>query len=206
MKIETKLARVFSSITQSEEKLESTAAGLFAIVKDAKVRTVNQWDKLVHGAYEANGWNGRQGRPNGGEEKKESVPGTVRTYATIVRQAIRSRLKVATYDTFTALRADLSEKRTGSRSHRGGGSRRKSAVAANAGIAQIPKGLQSDFTGVAIEQPDEFKLSLFHDLGALYLKLPAAQRPLYRAQLQRVFDQYKGRAIMKRVNGEKKAA
>lgn len=199
MKIETKLARVFSTLAQEERRTESTAADIFAIIKDGKVRSIEKWDELVREAYEANGWNARPGRPAANDEPKDEVPATVRTYVTIVRQALRASMRIATYSSFTALRTDLAKKTGG---HRGS--------AANDG-APLPKAVAQSFIGVSLAGPMAPNGALFHDLGAVYITLPAEQRDLFGRQLNRLLHRYLPMAKLPKMlpapkEGEKKAA
>ena len=181
MKAETKLARVFASIADSEQSLESTAAGILALVKEHKVTKVDQWDTMVAEAYEANGWNTRAGRPNGDEKPKQPVPTTVSTYVALVRQALRNRVKVAKFDTFTALRVALA-KQNGRVDHR---SARKSPNR----LLRLPGPVAESFVGVEIQQ-SEPNGALFHDLAVVYAKLPAEHQAMLGRQLSRLLHKY----------------
>ncbi len=180
MKTETKLARVFSTLAQEERKTESTAAEIFAVIKEGKVRDIEKWDELVEQAYTANGWNARPGRPAADAAPKDEVPATVRTYVTIVRQALRARLRITTYATFTALRADLARKTGNGGDHRG--------RAAN--DPHMPKAVAQNFVGVSLHDAREPNGALFHDLGAVYITLPAEQRDLFGRQLNKLLHRY----------------
>lgn len=178
MKAVTKLARVLVAIGDTEQRIESTAAGIFAVIQAAKVKSAKQWDGLVRDAYAANGWNTRAGRPVAGADEKSPVPATVRTYVTIVRQALRSRLKLGRYRSFTALRADLA-KRAGRTSHRGSGRK----------ILRLPAPIAGSFEGVDIHTPKP-NGALFHDLGVVYAKLPSEHQALLGRQLNRLLQKY----------------
>lgn len=182
MKTEMKLAKVFANIATEEQTLESTAAGILAIVKENKVTKVEKWDELVKAAYEANGWNTRAGRPSSGEVARLPVPQTVSSYAALVRQALRSKVKVFKYDTFTALRVDLA-KRSGRADHRTG-----TTTVAN--DPAVPEGVKAGFVGVALRQPTKPNGSLFHDLSAVYIALPEGPRAEFEKQLNRLLAKY----------------
>lgn len=180
MKTETKLAKAFQAIAEQEGKLETTASQVLGIIKEERNLTEEKFDELVSAAYEANGWNAHAGRPSSEDPPKDTVPGTVRTYVSIVRRAIRADLKVAKFDTFTSLRTALDKADEGAnRPHKRNGG------------ADIPKRMQKDFIGVEVEQPKEFNEAIFHDIPALYLHLPTDQRELFKAQLVRLLEQYK---------------
>lgn len=200
LKIETQLARVFASVADSEAAMESTAAGILAIVKDNKINTVDRWDEAVAAAYEANGWNTRAGRPNGDEQPKGLVPATVSSYAALVRTALRNRMKVAKYDTFTALRVALA-KRNGRADHRGNGK------AAPATLRDIHTGpVAESFVGVEIDKAEP-NGALFHDLGVVYAKLPSEHQAMLGRQLARLLHKYLPLVAEKRAtNGDKRKA
>lgn len=181
MKPETKLARVLGAISAADQRTESTAAGIFAIITNAKVTTARGWDKLVRAAYAANGWNTRAGRPAAGDApKKSAVPNTVRTYVTIVRQALRSHMRLSKYRTFTALRNALEAKQGRSRGGRRSG---------GAQILRLPAPIAASFAGVEI-QKESPNGALFHDLGVVYAKLPEAHRSLLGRQLNQLLTKY----------------
>jgi hypothetical protein len=180
MKIETKLAKVFASIADTEQAIESTAAGILGIVKEGNIRSVDKWDKAVKAAYEANGWNIRAGRPAEGEAAKVPVPATVTNYVSMVRGALRNGLKVARFDTFTALRVEMA-KRAGRADHRGGRAANES---------QLPEEVRAEFTGVVLRAPEEPNGSLFHDLGAVFMALPEEHRTVLERQLTRLLHKY----------------
>jgi hypothetical protein len=178
MKIEIKLARAFRTVAGQEQQLESTASGILAIVRGAGKMTVGKFDKLVSAAYAANGWNARAGRPNGKEAKHEPVPGTVRTYVTTIRRAMRAKLQVGTYKTFTALRTALEAKK--GRGH-------KRANGHN--VLRLPAPVAEQFAGVdgLSAKPNG---ALFHDLGVLYAKLPSEHQSMFERQVKRIMAKY----------------
>lgn len=187
MKIESKLARAFRAVATSGEQLETTASAILAIVKSAKALTVARFDKLVEAAYEANGWNTRPGRPSAGEEPKGEVPGTVRTYVTIVRRAMRERIKVAKFPTFTALRTELEAKEGGARARPGRGGKKRGRNGHN--VLRLPAPVAQSFVDVEIEKP-ELNGAVFHDLGVVYAKLPTEHQSMLGRQLNKLLHKY----------------
>lgn len=182
LKVETQLARIFASVADVENTIESTASGILGLVKDHKINTVDRWDEAVEAAYAANGWNTRAGRPNGDETPKQPVPATVSSYVALVRQALRGKMKVYKYETFTALRVALA-KRNGRADHRGNGGRA-------ATLADIHRGpVAESFVGVEIEK-GEPNGALFHDLGVVYAKLPEEHQAMLGRQLSRLLHKY----------------
>lgn len=199
MKVETQLARVFASVAESEQSMESTAAGILAIVKGNKINTVDRWDEAVAAAYEANGWNTRAGRPNGDQTPRMPVPTTVSSYAALVRTALRTRMKVSKYETFTALRVAMA-KRNGRTDHRGNG---KQAAATLRDIHTGP--VAESFVGVEIDKAEP-NGALFHDLGVVYAKLPEEHQAMLGRQLARLLHKYLPLiSTEKRANGKKAA-
>lgn len=187
MKTDSKLARVFKTLAAAEQQTESTAASILAIVKQAKATTLGAFNALVKSAYEANGWNTRPGRPNGDEDHKGAVPGTVRTYVTQVRQAIDANLKVAKFSTFYELRKALARK----------AARATSAAARSTGNGGnghvIPEDVKNDFAGVNIADAQEPNGALMHDLAYTFLHLPKDQRPLFGRQLAKLLHTWQSK-------------
>lgn len=184
LRVETQLARVFASVADSEQSLETTASGILAIVKDNKIATVDRWDEAVEAAYEANGWNKRAGRPTNGEEPKQPVPATVSSYAALVRTALRNRMKVYKYDTFTALRVALA-KRNGRADHRGG----NGSSIAPGGKLNLTGPVAESFVDVDIQKAEP-NGALFHDLAVTYARLPAEHQAMLGRQLARLLHKY----------------
>lgn len=177
MKPSNKLARVFASVAGAEQQMESTAAGILSIVRDAKIHDVKAWDAAVREAYKSNGWNARAGRPATGNDAVP-VPSTVRTYVTIVRRAIKAKMKLAKYTTFTALRVALAKK-NGATSHRGEGDNGK-----------VPEEVAENFTGVRVIGSTDPNGALFHDLAAVFIHLPDEHRDVFGRQLSRLLHKY----------------
>jgi hypothetical protein len=185
--VESRLARVFATVADSEKQLESTAGEILALVQGAKIVAVSAWDKLVKLAYEANGWNPRAGRPT---KKYMPVPTTVIQYVALVRQALRKKLRIGKYDSFTQLRIALARS-NGKTDHRGG-SRRKRKGSAAAMLA-LPAAVAESFRGVDIELEkgeQETNGALFHDLGIVYARLPENHQAMLGRQLAALLHKY----------------
>jgi hypothetical protein len=178
LKAATALARVFAAVAEAEYQTESTAAGILAIIKDKDVTTVEKWNEAVKDAYEKNGWNVRVGRPTNGAKAMQAVPQTVASYVSLVRAALRAKMRVAKYDSFTALRVAMA-KRNGRADHRGG-----------VRGAAIPKDLRENFRGTPIANHAETNGALFHDLGAVFIHLPADHRAMFGRQLNQLMAKY----------------
>lgn len=185
MKAEQKLAKAFQALAEQGETLESTASQILGIVKGARALNEERFDRLVEAAYTAAGWNPTPGRPKKGEEPKDAVPDTVRTYVTIIRRALRLGMKVSRYETFTALRTAL-EKKARPKSAR----RTRHAPAANDVLAELPQSVREDFIGVAIEKPRESNGALFHDLSATFIRLPEKARTEMGRKLNALLHEY----------------
>jgi hypothetical protein len=186
MKAEQKLARAFQALAEQGATMDSTASQILGIVKGARALNEERFDRMVEAAYTAAGWNPTPGRPKAGEEPKGAVPDTVRTYVTIVRRALRLRLKVGRYETFTALRTAL-EKKARPKPARAG---KKNGHANGAAIAHLPQAVREDFVGIAIEKPREANGALFHDLSATFIRLPEKQRSEMGRKLNALLHEY----------------
>lgn len=180
MNIEAKLARALRTVAEQGQQLESTAAAVLGIIKDAKALTIAKFDKLVRAAYKENGWNARSGRPTAGTAPLEAVPGTVRTYVTAIRRAMRAKLKVGKYKTFTALRTALDAK---------GGASRRTGRKNGGNVLRLAAPIAMNFVGVEVEEKKP-NGSLFHDLAITYARLPKEQQPLFERQAKRLLEKY----------------
>jgi hypothetical protein len=189
VKLETKLARVFSALADDEKRTESTASQVLAIVKDEHITTVEKFDEAVRAAYEANGWNAGPGRPVA-ESKADSVPSTVRTFVSWVRAAFHANLRITKFETFQELRKALGKTRD----------------ATGRGGIKIPDDVADIFRGVQLAEAKP-NGGLFHDIALVYVKLDSDHRGLFEKQLNRLLSQYRPRAFPSAaVRAEKKAA
>lgn len=177
LKMEVKLARVFATVADTGQQLESTAGEILALVQSAKITTIATWNKLVKAAYAANGWNESAGRPT---KKRLPVPPTVSQYVALVRQAIRKKLRLGKYESFTQLRVALARS-NGKTDHRGGRA---------SGGARIPKDLRENFRGVPIANHTETNGALFHDIAAIFIHLPTDHRSMFGRQLNQLMAKY----------------
>lgn len=184
MKIEVKLANTFKAIVEQADRTDTVASQMLAICKAAKAFTIEKFDNLVAAAYEEAGWNPRGGRPTNGD-RRPNVPNTVRTYVSIVRRAIRARMKIGKYATFSALRAALLKKKV-DREPR-----------TSASPASLPSEVRNDFVGVSLATPEEPNGALFHDLAWTFLNLPKDQRSLFGRQLSRLLHMWQARVEAK---------
>lgn len=195
MKIEMKLARVFTAIAGDEQRIESTASGVLQILKSEKVHKIEPFDAAVKLAYEANGWHTKPGRPQNGDVSG-SVPATVRTYVSWVRGAMRANLRIARFRTFQELRNALAKKRGAAHIARGNSTE---------GAVKIPEDIIESFRGVHIADAEP-NGGLFHDLAIVYLKLDVNERGLYGRQLNKLLGQYRTHAFPAARRAAKKAA
>jgi hypothetical protein len=183
MNTESKLARAFRAVAGQEKQMESTASKILAIIRGAKALTISRFDKLVEQAYDANGWNSRPGRPNSKDTPKDSVPGTVRTYVTVIRRAMRLRLKVGKFKTFHALREALEVKLAAS-------AEAGTSSGPSAAILRLPAPVQENLRGVDIDEPKRLTGAVVHDVGVVYATLPEAHQAVFGRQLERLLKKY----------------
>jgi hypothetical protein len=205
MKTENKLAKVFKDLASQEHTLDSIAGRVLSIVKDVRGLNEEKFDALVREAYEANGWNIRPGRPENGAEPRADVPSTVRTYVTVIRRSLRLGLKVARYNSFSALRVALVAKSVRMAANEdgddeGGGRGRAQTsprrIGTINGASRLPKDVQESFVGVAIEKPKDVNGALFHDLAAVFIGLPDAHRDVLGRQLNKLLVKYRPLATL----------
>lgn len=171
MKLETKLARVFTALAESEQKTDTVASGILGIVAEAGVRDVESFNPLVVAAYTANGWNPQAGRPVAGAQKLEPVPATVRTYVTAIRRAFRRGIDVAKVKTFYELRKALRNRPAATQ-------------------VRVPKEVRDNLAGVRLADSNGLNGALIHDVGAVYATLPKEHRGLFERQLQQLVSKY----------------
>jgi hypothetical protein len=186
MKTEQKLANVFKAIAEQESNMDNTASQVLAICKVAKAFSIEKFDPLIEAAYDAAGWNVRGGRPTNGSTRT-AVPNTVRTYVTTIRRAIRANMKVARYDSFSALRTALVHRLNG-----GGNSDGDTAARLT-----LPEDVKNDFIGVSVQRSEEPNGALFHDLAWTFLHLPKDQRPLFGRQLAQLMRAWQAKVPAK---------
>jgi hypothetical protein len=199
LKVENRLAKVFASVADSAQQLESTAGEILALVKSAKINTVAAWNKVVKAAYTANGWNEGAGRPT---KRRMPVPTTVTQYVALVRQALRKKMKLGKYSSFTALRVALARS-NGLADHRGGRRRKGSAAT----VLQLSAPVAESFRGVDIsieKGGDETNGALFHDLGIVYARLPENHQAMLGRQLAALLHKYL--PLAQNGHGEKRKA
>lgn len=175
MRPETKLARVFSELVDGGKKLDSVAADILAIVAEARVRTVDAFNPLVSAAYQQNGWNPRAGRPSADTKGLGEVPGTVRTYVTTIRRALRRGIDVSKMETFYELRQAL---------------RKAKGRSSSASMRGLDEETRSNFEGVGIDATNDLNGALIHDVGVIYARLPKSHRTLFERQLQHLVSRY----------------
>ena len=173
MKIETKLARLFTTLADAGKSTDNVASGILAIVAEAAVKDVEGFDPLVRAAYAANGWNPRPGRPTEETKNLEMVPSTVRTYVTTVRRAFRFGVPVAKMKSFYELRKALKKAKPPSR-----------------GATVVPAAVREHFAGVEIGVPMDVNGALVHDVGVLLVNLPKSHQTLFEKQLQALVIKY----------------
>lgn len=190
MRLETKLARVFTSLADAGKSTDSVAAGILAIVAEAKAKDVAAFDPLVRAAYTANGWNPRPGRPTDDNKGLDPVPPTVRTYVTAVRRAFRFGVNVAKCETFYDLRKAL----------------RKARPSASRSLV-LPSAVAGHFVGVDFAAtPKDVNGALIHDVGVVLTTLPKPMQALFEKQLKRLVTQYLPHAQLQSANAPEDSA
>ena len=176
MKVETKLAHVFTEIEESGKSTDTVASGILDIVREAGIKDVESFNPLVIAAYTKNNWNPRPGRPTPEAANLEAVPPTVRTYVTGVRRAFRHGIDVARVKTFYELRKML---------RRSVASKKRHDV-----LLRAPKEVKENLDGVALDSTNDVNGALIHDIGFVYLNLPRSQQEMFERQLQQLVHKY----------------
>lgn len=163
MKIEIKQ---IAEILVEVGKFDGIANGLFAPLKAMKIKTLEQADDVFAKAYELNNWSQTTGRPAAGSTA-EPAPGAVKQYLSYFRRAYRLKLDVISFDTIHALRVATREKAT---PH-----------------AQAPE-RPPQLKGVQLSDENHLIGALFHDVPALWQRLPEGQGDLFLQKIQEVYD------------------
>jgi hypothetical protein len=149
-------------------KFDGIANGLFAPLKQLKVKTLEQAEDIFAKAYELNNWSQSQGRPAAGSTT-EPAPGAVKQYLSYFRRAYRLKLDVISFETIGAMRVAIREKA-------------KTAVHAQ-GPERPP-----ELRGIEIRDENRLTGALFHDVPALWQRLPEGQGDLFLQKIQEVYD------------------
>ena len=103
------LASVFVQIEKRAKGLEGVAGGIFSVVKQFKISTLDSFNDRVSEAFAKNGWSQGAGRPVAGV--KRSAPDAVRIYVSTFRAAYRMKLDVMGFDSMHGMRKAIKEKR-----------------------------------------------------------------------------------------------
>lgn len=165
-----KLARTLADIAVQGGALETTADTILAIVK-SHARTLPVFDLAVREAYVENGWKAGQGRPRGDQDTSILVPGTVKTYVSEVRRALRLKVQISRVSTFGELRTLVRK------------SVKRVETKRNAGPAEL--------VGVRLARPGALIGVAFHDLSVLYAALPDDQQATLKRQVDRLVTHYR---------------
>lgn len=163
----TKLARAMQSLAENGQKVDDLAGTILKISREFK--TPRRFSNAVRQAYAANGWHSGRGRPVKGEDKREPVPATVKTYVWEVRRALAAGLPAWKYTTFYELRRAMA-------------ARHLQSARRHKPIGDIDPELQ----GLRLNQPKTYTGHLFHDLAVAFIKVPEGKRELFRASLVRL--------------------
>lgn len=159
----TKMAAALKAIADSSSAVTNAADGVLSIVKAGKLRTLETFDASVRAAYVKNGWQATQGRPRDDDAKLAGVPGTVKTYVSLVRAAYRAELPVLRYKSFGALRGALGKQRAKGR-----------PPATSAKRSTDPA-----LAGIRVLEPGSYIGAPFHDLAVGYEALAAADKEAF---------------------------
>jgi len=146
-------------------KFDAVANQLFAPLKAMKVKTLEQADDVFAKAYELNNWSQTQGRPAAGSTT-EPAPSVVKQYLSYFRRAYKLKLDVINFETIHAMRVATREKTV------------------HASAPQRPPQLQ----GVQLANENRLTGALFHDVPALWQRLPEGQGDLFLQKIQEVYD------------------
>lgn len=166
---QNELAACFMRIERSGETLEGVANGMFAPLKAKKIKTLEQFNAEVTSAYEINGWSRKAGRPAADAAKEKSAPEAVQVYVSRFRKAYRLKLNVISFVTIGALRTAMLKKT--SVSHQ---------------AAKRPPELK----GIQLSSENSLIGALFHDMPALWQRLPDDKKDMFYRQIEKVYNQY----------------
>lgn len=203
MKTENKLARILLLVAKQGAVCDGVAAGVLSLVKSAGIKTTEEFETVARAAYEANGWNVRQGKPEAGSQTTP-VPATVRTYMWEVRAAYRAGLTVTKYRTFyelrkarKALNQPVVVPAAAASGTAGNGT--------NGNGHTYPPEVAQDLQGVRVNNPEQDTGALFHDIIGLFVRLDSEPRLLFGRQLTRLMHTYQRKAVVTPAKGRRAA-
>lgn len=169
------LAAVFTRIEIAANSVEDISKAILATIKTAKASTLDQFNRMVTEAYEANGWSQKAGRPSITETLRPA-PGAVKLYVSTIRAAYRHNLKVLSYDLMEAIRIDLSAARKIERDK------------------AKPVQQEPEMAGVQVQKENALTGALWHDALVVREHLDEEQKALFDAQVRRLLAKYRKEA------------
>lgn len=161
------LASILASVAQNGELIESKADGILSLIKSAGIKDLEAFNDAVQRAYLANGWQPAQGAPKKGSEAAQTVPSTVKQYVSQVRAGFRLGLPMAQFKTIHAMRKAIRTSK--------------------------PAVTQTDdpvLAGVRIANRQSLIGAPFHDLAAVYGKLPKDKQARLVRAVKAIVQEY----------------
>lgn len=170
--IQKDLAQTLVDIARKAKGVESSANGMFASLKQANARTLEQFNGLIKAAYDQNKWSQHAGRPIAGSKDKPA-PDAVKLYVSSFRAAYRMKLDVLSFETVGAMRTAVLESRS---AH-----------------AQGPE-RAPELVGVQVSAERRLTGALYHDLIVLDQHLPEGERAELERELRKLLMRYTRKA------------
>lgn len=168
------LSVIFAQIAEISGTLESQAAQILAVIKNASADTLESFNSLVAEAYAKNEWSQVQGRPSADSPLKPA-PDAVKLYVSTVRAAYRLKLQVTSYDSMGALRGAIKEKRAEERAMH----------------AAVPhEEVLPELKGVQFVDNEELTGATFHDILVLYKHLPEISQAKLMEEIRKLTTRY----------------
>lgn len=162
------LATILSQLAETADVVETVAGDMLAAIRERDAKNVDSFNDMIDDAYTRNGWSRKVGRPADGAIDKPA-PDAVKLYVSIVRSGYKLGLSVLTYETMSALRKDIREKR--------------SRIA-------VPVEKAPELVGVQIAPAQHLTGALWHDVITVWDHLPTDEQQALETQIRRLIAKF----------------
>ena len=162
------LAAVLVQLAETADVVESVAGDMLAAIRERSVTTLDQFNTLIGDAYERNGWSRKVGRPIEGSAEKPA-PDAVKLYVSIIRAGYRLGVPVLTFETMSALRKEVREKRS---------------------RVMVPIDKAPELKGVQVSTSGHLTGALWHDVIAVWDHLAGDEQQALETQIRRLIAKF----------------
>ena len=162
------LAAVLAQLAETAEVVESVAGDMLAAIRERNAETLETFNELIGDAYVRNGWSRKVGRPVEGSAEK-AAPDAVKLYVSVVRAGYRLGISVLTYESMSALRKDVREKRS---------------------RLLTPVDKAPELKGVQVSTAGHLTGALWHDVISVWDHLPQDEQNALETQIRRLIAKF----------------